>query len=341
MRKTFLTLFGLAVVLGLAALFGEPSHAATLDSRALGLMAFGGISVNAANIRALSVSFRDIYNSVNAATPNRDHYQRLATEIPSTARSNEYGWLGDNFKIREWIGDRVLQNLATHSFTIPNKPFEGTIAVDRDDIEDDNLGVYKPMIGQIGEGAAIHPNELVFDCLRQGETALCYDGQPFFDTDHLGWDDRGKEISVSNHMGGTGEPWFLLCTMRQLKPLIFQKRRNYQFAYMDSPTDEYVFTAKKFRYGVDARVNGGFALWQMAIMSRQPLTHDNYAAAKAAMTAIRKQNGQPAGFAADTLMVPSTLEGAARKILINETKPNGESNEWKGSAQLFNTVWLG
>lgn len=33
------------------------------------------------------------------------------------------------------------------------------------------------------------------------------------------------------------------------------------------------------------------------------------------------------------LLVPSALEGAARKLLINELGTNGESNEWKGTAE--------
>jgi phage major head subunit gpT-like protein len=39
-------------------------------------------------------------------------------------------------------------------------------------------------------------------------------------------------------------------------------------------------------------------------------------------------------------VVPPSLEGAARKLLLAETKANGETNEWQGSAELLVVPWL-
>lgn len=59
--------------------------------------------------------------------------------------------------------------------------------------------------------------------------------------------------------------WFLLATSQEVKPLIFQTRKPPEFVALDNPRDDYVFHNRKFLYGVDARFNAGYGLWQMAI----------------------------------------------------------------------------
>ncbi len=76
-------------------------------------------------------------------------------------------------------------------YTITNKDFEVTVGVDRNDIEDDNLGVYGPLMQEMGVSAAQQPDDLTFGLLAQGATETCYDGQCFFDTDHPSFDKNG------------------------------------------------------------------------------------------------------------------------------------------------------
>ncbi|HFH4124943.1 TPA: Mu-like prophage major head subunit gpT family protein, partial [Pseudomonas aeruginosa] len=87
----------------------------------------------------------------------------------------------------------------------------------------------------------MHPAELVYALLSGGFTQTCYDGQYFFDTDHPVTSAAGNEVSVSNFQGGSGTPWFLLDTTRIMKPLILQKRKDYNFVTMDAEKDENVF----------------------------------------------------------------------------------------------------
>ncbi len=55
--------------------------------------------------------------------------------FPAQHAKNSYGWLGQFPKIREWIGDRTIMNLAAHSYVVVNRKFESTISVDRTAIE--------------------------------------------------------------------------------------------------------------------------------------------------------------------------------------------------------------
>ena len=73
---------------------------------------------------------------------------------------------------------------------------------------------------------------------------------------------------VSNVQAGAGNPWFLLDLRRPLKPLILQKRRGYEFKSMTKMDDENVFMRDEYRYGIDARLNVGFAFWQQAFGSK-------------------------------------------------------------------------
>jgi len=293
--------------------------------------------INSQNLIAARTGFKTVYQNAFDGAPS--DYEKVAMTVPSTKSQEVYPWLGTTTKFREWIGDRVVQNLATHDFAIKNKSFENTIAVGRDDFEDDSLGVYAPIFQQLGLDAKAHPNELVFALMKQGFSLPCYDGQYFFDTDHpVGL--QGQETSVSNFAGGTGEPWFLLDITRAIRPFIFQKRRDYQFVAMDSVTDEAVFTKKEFRYGVDARVNVGLGLWQLAFASKQELESDSYASLRAAMGSQKSDAGKPLGIRATLLVVPPSLEKAGLEVLKAERDAYGATNVFRDTAQLLVTPWL-
>lgn len=293
--------------------------------------------ITSQSLRAMFVGFKTTFQNAFDGAPS--DYQKVAMTVPSSTKEEKYGWLGTITRFREWVGDRVIQNLKTHDFTIKNKSFENTVGVDRDDISDDTLGVYTPIFQQLGLDAKAHPDELVFALLASGFTGACYDGQYFFDTDHPVIGTNGQVASVSNFGGGDGTPWYLVDVTRAIKPIIFQLRQNYQFVAMDKPDDESVFTRKLFRYGVDARANVGFGLWQLAYASKQELSAANFGAAIAAMGSFKGDNGKPLGIRPSLLVVPPTLRDAALTItkadIINNT-----TNVQRGAVDVLVTPWL-
>lgn len=296
------------------------------------------MEINRANLRALFTGFNTVFQQAFDGAPS--DWQRVAMDVPSTTSQEVYPWLGQNTRFREWIGDRVIQNLATHNFTIRNKKYENTVGVDRDAVEDDTYGVYKPVIQQLGLDAKQHPDELVFSLLAGGTSKTCYDGQYFFDTDHPVVQEDGSIGSISNIVTGAGPTWYLLDMTRAVKPIIKQTRKAYNFVTMDQETDEQVFSAGVYRYGVDARLNVGFGLWQLAFASQQDLTEDNYEAVRAAMQEMKGDNGRPLGVRPSLLVVPPSLEGKARKIVNADANNYGATNVWKGSADVLATSWL-
>ena len=271
-------------------------------------------------------------------------WKKIATVIQSTTKSNTYGWLGKFPQLREWIGDRVVNDMKAHGYQITNKTFEGTVGVDRDDIEDDEVGIYSPLFEEMGRAAEVQPEELIFALLAAGTSTTCYDGQYFFDTDHPVYpnaDGTGTAASVANwdDNAGSGTPWFLLDTSRAIKPLIFQQRRKPALKAMTKMDDEAVFTSNQFRFGVDARHNVGFGFWQMAYGSRKTLNADNLWAAIEAMRAFEADGGRKLGIKPTVLVVPTSMEKLATRLLERELDSNS-SNELKGRLELIVADYL-
>jgi len=294
--------------------------------------------VNTGNLKTLGTGFNAAYSRGLGMAASQ--LAVIATTIRSTTAQNEYGWLGKMPNMREWLGDRVINSIAQSDYAIKNKDWEQTVAVDRNDIEDDNIGIYSPLFEEMGRSTEAHPGQLAYGLLKNGFATNCYDGQFFFDTDHPVLDENGDVTSVSNSGGGAGAPWFLIDDTRALKPIIFQERKKPQFVAMDAPTDDNVFKRKEFVYGVDARYNVGFGFWQFAYGSKQTLDAAAYGVARAAMMSLKGDYGRPLGIVPKLLVVPPSLESAALKIVNSEYAAGGETNQWKGTAKVEVVPWL-
>lgn len=296
--------------------------------------------INRTTLSAIYIAFNAAFRQGLGQAPTQ--HLSIATPVPSTTGAEEYGWLGSFPSMREWIGDRVINGIETHGYTIKNKPYESTVGVPRDKIEDDQYGIYTPMMQEMGRAVAAHPDELVFGLLRDGHKQICYDGQNFFDTDHpvLGKDGKATVQSNWDDNGGSGQAWYLLDTSRVLKPIILQERKKPNFVAKTSETDENTFHRNEYVYGVDCRRNVGFGFWQLAQGSRKELNEDNLMAAYTEMTSRLGDNGRPLGVRPTLLIVPPGLKFKADKLLSATTLANGADNVLKGLVKTEDSPWL-
>jgi phage major head subunit gpT-like protein len=135
-------------------------------------------------LQALQTSVSQIFRSAyrDTATP----ILQLATVVPSTHNTETYGWMQRLLEMREWIGPRVIQGMNTQAYTLQNKTFESTLGVDREEIEDDSLGLFEPRVQEFGRVAARIWERLLLDALINGNaaTSLGFDGVSFFSTAH-------------------------------------------------------------------------------------------------------------------------------------------------------------
>lgn len=294
--------------------------------------------LNSATLNKLNTAIKTIFNGAFAGAVSQ--FEKIAMIVPSSKGSNTYAWLGMTTKFREWLGDRVIQNLKTHDYTIKNKDFENTVAVRVNDIADDDLGIYTPLVQNLGHDAKIHPDELVFGLLKSGTSNKCYDNLPFFSKNHPVVGENGKTAPVSNYQEGSKEAWYLLDTSRPIKPLIYQKREEYKLVTKDDDKDDNVFNRKEIVYGVDGRGNAGYGLWQMAFRSNDELTPENFEAAYAAMCSLKGDNGKVLGVRPTIIVVPPSLRSKANSIITADKLANGQDNPNKNLVEVMDTVWL-
>lgn len=284
--------------------------------------------------RAFNAAFQKGFGGVSPM------WQKIATLVPSTTGTEDYGWLGQIPGMREWVGDRHIHNLTQHDYSIKNKKFELTVGVPREKVDDDQYGVYAPMMETLGQSANEHPDELIFALLAAGFATACYDGQYFFDTDHPVIQPDGTTASVSNMQAGAGAPWFLLDTRRPLKPLILQMRKQPEFVRKDDPTDDNVFNKGELIYGVDDRKNVGFGFWQMALGSKAALDATNFDAAMATMGAYTGDHGKKLGVMPNLLVVGPSNRAAAKVVIEAEHLAGGASNTNFKAVEVLVVPWL-
>lgn len=295
--------------------------------------------INDASLASLFTGFNAAFKQGFAGAES--HYRDVAMVVPSSTSSNTYGWLGQFPKMREWVGDRIVKNLSAHGYVLENRSFETTVAAKRTQIEDDQFGIYQPMMQEMGKSAAELPDEMVFSLAKNGFSTKCYDGQYFFDADHPVLNPLTGQIeSKSNIAAGAGEAWYLLDTTRPMKPFLYQERRPFVLTSLTDERAPNVFWRDEYVYGCTGRANAGYGLWQLAYASKQPLDAAGYKAARTAMRELKGDEGRILGVKPSLLIVPPSLEEAANKLLNSEHGPGGETNPWKGTAKLIVTPWI-
>lgn len=297
--------------------------------------------ITPALITSLRTGFDKAFQDALINTPT--DWEKVATRVPSNAASNTYGWLNQYPALREWVGARVVKDMAASAYQVQNKLYEGTVGVKRTDIEDDTVGVYTPLFAEMGRAARAHADQLVFGLLAAGESTLCYDGQNFFDTDHPVYpnvDGTGTAVTVSNLQAGTGPAWYLLDCSRALKPLIFQERTKPELEAQTSTQNDTVFTTDEYRYGIRYRCNAGFGFWQLAYKSKAALDAANFNAAMAAMMSIRADGGRPMGVKPTHLVVPPALRADALALIEAQTLAAGQSNPNYRAVEVIVSPWV-
>ncbi|RUT27393.1 head protein [Asaia sp. W19] len=304
------------------------------------------MQITGPNIAALSTAVSLAFNKAIGTAPSR--YSRFAQVVPSEAGENFYPRLPEMPGMRKWIGSREIHQLSTmQQYAIRNETYEETIAIKREDIADDRWGVFMPYIEQLALDAAELPDQLCFGALENGTKTTCLDGQYFFDTDHQAVNANGETFTYPNmagpKAGETGGPaWYLLCTTRALKPIIFQTRSPFTVTARTRLDSDNVFENREFQWGVDGRCAAGVGFWQFAYRSTRPLTIQSFGDAKAAMASLCRADGTPYGIVPDLLMVPSNLEQAGRTLLKAQLAPLSAGNNfatgtnpWIGAADLM------
>jgi len=192
MKSRKFLVYGLTIVLAILApmlafnafaVGDSADHVHDAVAATIGLpVAFGGMIVNKATINTIFTGLKTVFN--NALKAEVGNWQATTMEILSTSKSEDYAWLSRFPMMRKWVGEKSVKSLAAGKYTAINEDWETTIAVLRNDIEDDSLGIYNAQAQMAGDSAA-ELNDIIVDSLKNGAfTNTGIDGQYFYDTDH-------------------------------------------------------------------------------------------------------------------------------------------------------------
>lgn len=150
------------------------------------------MKINGAVIAGLFIGLKTAFT--NAFAAGEAEWPEIASEVPSTTKANDYTWLSNFPGMTEWVGKKQVKKLSEYNYVIVNKSYASTVAVKRDDIEDDQLGIYKTQAEGAGHAAKQWPDELVYGAVNNSFTKSCYDGKPFIASNHP----NGNKSTASN-----------------------------------------------------------------------------------------------------------------------------------------------
>lgn len=125
----------------------------------------------------------------------------LSMLFTSDQDSEEYKWLGQSPAMREWVGGRHAKGFRENGLTIKNKHYEATIEALLSELRRDKTGQVMVRIQELALRTNSHWASLLSTLIINGESVVCYDGQYFFDTDHVegdsGTQDNDIQVDIS------------------------------------------------------------------------------------------------------------------------------------------------
>lgn len=121
----------------------------------------------------------------------------VANLFGSDQASEQYVFLGQNPRMREWIGGRQAKGLRGSSLTITNKHYESTLEIRIPDMRRDKTPQIRARINEFADEGDAHWGSLLSTLMLNGPSTVCYDGQFFFDTDHSEGDSGTQDNDIT------------------------------------------------------------------------------------------------------------------------------------------------
>ena len=286
-------------------------------------------------ITELLRNFRRDFEKTFLASQEKDPFARFVSEIPSNTDANTYNWLSLWPEFREWAkaNSRVPKDIKAFAYKIANKKYESTVEIPAEDIEDDNIGYLRGLPqSYIDSFLRWRMGELA-GLLKSGFSRLCYDGQPFFDTEHPLYPERdgtGTAQKQSNIIGSASAAhpaWYLLDLSKPLKPFLYQNRRGLRVVTRSNPaTSDVMFDKDTIQWGIDFRGVCEYTLYHLAAASKEDLTQDNYETGRKLLREMKRDGLEPMDVEPTHLIVPPALEAQAKGLIEAQYLESGASN---------------
>jgi phage major head subunit gpT-like protein len=133
-------------------------------------------------LAGLMTNFQAIFQTAFTEADKKAAWRNLCLIMDSFSDKESYNWLEAVPSMSEWLDERAVYGLSAKGYEITNRNYEGTIAVDRNTLEDDKYALIAPRVRQLATRCMNHPAKLIFQLLNAGISTKTYDGVNFFDT---------------------------------------------------------------------------------------------------------------------------------------------------------------
>lgn len=145
-----------------------------------------------------SQQFKDAY-----MTEPQPLLEQIGSKVPSNTRDQRYPFVqAISGAMREWIGERRVQNVVVDGFVVTNKKWENTLDIQRTDIEDDQYGVYSSMlIPNLARHAKLLADQQIAAVIAAN--GIGFDGVAFFNASHP-IDPSGATSGVQSNVIASG-----------------------------------------------------------------------------------------------------------------------------------------
>lgn len=282
------------------------------------------------NVEANETFMRELKGSVTPLSED------IAKPVDVNTETVEFPMVVAASGMREFIGERHFDEFEVQNYTVGTKEYERSFEVPLKAYEDDNLGLYGDMPAMLAEYCREWPAEQSFALLKNGETSICYDGQPFFSTSHP--IKKGSGTVFSNLTTGGGAPWYLIDASKIAKALIWLRRISPQFVARDRLDDSNVFNRGKLQYGARARGGPAFGLPHVIHKSKATLDTSGFETALTALQTRVDGAGRNMRIGLNPeklhLVVTPSNRAAGQALVATRTLPSGGDNPNFGAAKL-------
>ncbi len=141
------------------------------------------MEITQGNLQTVFTGLKATFSEAVQASED-ERIERLMEVVPSTGGTEQYPvatLLGD---LEEVLDEVTITSIGTFVQSVPNRTFARIVQVKRDDIADDNIGVYRPGVRQLGRRAALYPLRLAAEALLAGFTDQWIDGTTVYSDGH-------------------------------------------------------------------------------------------------------------------------------------------------------------
>lgn len=125
-------------------------------------------------------------------------WQQISTTFQMSAAQNELVDLGAAPMPKESKSGVTIQDFIEKNIPVSAKNWDITVWISQNSIDDDQTGMLQPKVRSAGRNFQKHINQEVFKALNAGDDntqyGLGYDGQDFFDSDHV---DKGGNYQTA------------------------------------------------------------------------------------------------------------------------------------------------